>query len=67
MNTHRVGIVLLTVSLLIATLDASELPRLPKDVDPQKQSYTEQKQLPDQRDASVEPFAPGRLTLVSSG
>jgi len=44
---RRTIITLLALSLLSTNLIASELPYLPKDLDPTKQSYQEQKKLPD--------------------
>ncbi|MHC4207489.1 MAG: sialate O-acetylesterase [Planctomycetota bacterium] len=53
MNNRRTITALLSLSLLSTNLIASELPYLPKDLDPKKQSYGEQPKLPDLREAYV--------------
>jgi CubicO group peptidase (beta-lactamase class C family) len=47
MNNRRTITTLLALSLLSTNIVASELPYLPKDLDPKKQSYGEQPKLPD--------------------
>lgn len=47
MNAQRTFIAALAALLLTSTLTAAELPRLPKDLDPGKQTYSAQKKLPD--------------------
>ena len=47
MKKHRAIIILLAVLLLGSRLIAGDLPRLPKELDPKEQSYSEQKELHD--------------------
>jgi CubicO group peptidase (beta-lactamase class C family) len=53
MKQRRASISLLTLLNLVARLNAQELPRLPEELDPKKQSYAEQKKLPDLPEAYV--------------
>lgn len=53
MNNRRTITALLALSLLSTNLIASELPYLPKDLDPKKQFYGEQPKLPDLTEAYV--------------
>jgi hypothetical protein len=53
MNNRRTITALLALSLLGTNLIASELPCLPKDLDPRKQFYGEQPKLPDLTEAYV--------------
>ena len=47
MKLQRATYLLLAVGFVTAQLNAQELPRLTKELDPQKQTYSQQKQLPD--------------------
>ena len=47
MKEQRTIILLLALSVLAVRLNAQELPRLPKQLDPTQQSYQEQTKLPD--------------------
>ena len=53
MKKRNTSMLLLAVLSLGAELVAGELPRLPKDLDPGKQTYQEQKRLPDLPEAYV--------------
>ncbi len=53
MKKRTTNVLLLAVLSLGAELVAGELPRLPKDVDPGKLTYQEQKKLPDLPEAYV--------------
>ena len=53
MNNRRTMTAFLALSLISTNLIASELPRLPKDLDPQKQFYGEQPKLLDLTEAYV--------------